>query len=105
MKYVIYKIVDKNNETQFYIGSTNRLCTRRSHHKKNIHNKVGKKYWCKLYQYIRANGGWSNFTMTVIEEVESIEPINIKVKEQEYINNLKPTLNSISAHKENIKHT
>ena len=98
MKYYIYKIADKNNEAEFYIGSTNKLSSRKSQHKKNVRNRVGKKYWCKLYVYIRANGGWDNFEVIVLESGECEEVCFIRGKEQEYINTLNPTLNSIKAH-------
>ena len=120
MKYWIYKITDKNNNEEFYIGSANRLSSRKSHHKKNVHNKTSKKYWCKLYQYIRTNGGWENFEFEILENGNCEDTVGgsiinilgnsiestlkskqyIKYKEQEYINRLKPTLNTISAHKE-----
>jgi len=98
MKYWIYKIKCKNNEIEeFYIGSTNKLSSRKSQHKKNVHNKVSKKYWCKLYQFIRANGDWDNFEIVVLEAGTCEEPDYIRHKEQEYINQLNPTLNSIKA--------
>lgn len=97
MKYYIYKIKDSKNESEFYIGSTTRFSSRKSHHKKNTNNKVSKKYWCKLYQYIRANGNWDSFNMVILEEGEAENRNIIKQKEQEYINNMKPTLNSINA--------
>ena len=103
MKYYIYKIIDKNNIDEFYIGSTNRLSSRKSHHKKNVHNKVSKKYWCKLYQYIRANGDWENFDFIILEAGTCENKEYIKQKEQEYINNLKPTLNSIKACKNTVQ--
>ena len=53
MKCYIYKIENNNDKDQFYIGSTLNLSRRKSHHKKNVRNRVGKLYWCKLYVYIR----------------------------------------------------
>ena len=97
MNYWIYKILDKNNNEEFYIGSTNKLSSRKSHHKKNVHNKRSKKYWCKLYQYMRANGGFENFHFDVLEAGTCDDKVFIKQREQDYINNLKPTLNSINA--------
>lgn len=98
MKYWIYKIkcLDNNIE-EFYIGSTNKLSSRKSQHKKNVHNKVSKKYWCKLYQFIRANGDWVNFEIVVLETGECEVKEYIRQKEQEFINQLNPTLNSIKA--------
>lgn len=104
MKYWIYKIVDKNNIEEFYIGSTNKLSSRKSHHKKNVHNKVSKKYWCKLYRYIREHGDWESFEVIVLETGKCEDTLTIeqskafiKQKEQEYIDKLKPTLNTIKA--------
>jgi predicted GIY-YIG superfamily endonuclease len=98
MNYWIYKITDKNNNEEFYIGSTTRYSSRKSQHKKNTHNKVSKKYWCKLYQYIRANGDWDNFEMKILEAGTCEGKEYIKQKEQEYIEKLKPTLNSSKAY-------
>ena len=97
MKCYIYKIQDNNNKDQFYIGSTLNLSRRKSHHKKNVKNKVGKLYWCKLYVYIRNNGGWDNFTFNKIDEVEIILLTEKTEYEQSIIDELKPTLNSIKA--------
>ncbi len=97
MKYYIYKIYNNNNKDEFYIGSTKNFSSRMSHHKKNVRNKVGKLYWCKVYQYIRANGGWDNFTKDIIEAGTCSDCKFIKQKEQFYITLHKPTLNSISS--------
>ena len=97
MKCYIYKIQDNNNPEQFYIGSTINLSRRKSHHKKNVKNKVGKLYWCKLYIYIRNNGGWDNFTFNKIDEIDIICLTDGTRYEQTIIENLKPTLNSINA--------
>lgn len=97
MKYYIYKIYNNNNKDEFYIGSTKNFSSRMSHHKKNVRNKVGKLYWCKVYQYIRANGGWDNFTKDIIEAGTCSDCKFIKQKEQYYITLHKPTLNSISS--------
>jgi hypothetical protein len=94
MKCYIYRIQDNNNIDSFYIGSTVNLSRRKSHHKKNVKNKVGKLYWCKLYLYIRNNGGWDNFTFEKIHEIESDNNTDIKNEEQAIINILKPTLNT-----------
>jgi len=100
-KLIIYKIYEIENQNQFYIGSTNRFSSRKSHHKKNVKNKVGKLYWCKLYSYIRQQGGWDKFQIIKIEEVEGDKDA-LRRKEQEYITNLKPPLNSINSIKEII---
>ena len=98
MKNVIYKIYCNIDDGHLYIGSTNNYSARKSQHRKNVTNRSGKKYWCKLYQYIRLNGGWSNFTMEIIEEVN--QDINIKIREQVLISTHMPSLNTIAAHKQ-----
>lgn len=104
MKYVIYEIRHKIIPTEFYIGSTNNFSSRKSKHKKNTTNKVSKLYWTKLYLFIRNNGGWDNVEMKHIFKGECIEDasgrgLDIKQKEQYYIDLLKPTLNSIKSFK------
>ena len=103
MKLYIYKIENNTDKEQFYIGSTLNLSRRKSHHKKNVKNKVGKLYWCKLYVYIRNHGGWDNFTFTKIDEID----INLLSEGTEYeqsiIDELKPSLNSIKASKKPYK--
>jgi hypothetical protein len=95
MKYTIYKIYNKDKPEVFYIGSTTRFSGRKSHHKKNVNNKVGKRYWTRLYVYIRDNGGWDNFTIEPIETGVCENKEFMRQKEQEYIDSLKPELNSI----------
>ena len=104
---IIYKIYNLNDTSQFYIGSTVNFSRRKSHHKKNVTNKRGKRYWTKLYLYIRDNGGWINFGMEriITQDFNSLKDLH--VFEQNLINNLKPTLNSIKASiiEESIKDT
>jgi len=99
MKCYIYKIQNNNDPNQFYIGSTLNLSRRKSHHKKNVRNKVGKLYWTKLYLYIRNNGGWDNFTFTKLHEIDILLLSEATEFEQSIIDELKPTLNSIKAKK------
>ena len=97
MKCYIYRIQDNKDPYEFYIGSTLNLSRRKSHHKKNSKNKVGKLYWCKLYVYIREHGGWDNFTFSKIHEMEVESLAKCVEEEQAIINMLKPSLNSIKS--------
>ena len=97
IKVFIYKIIDNNNPNEFYIGSTVNVSRRKSHHKKNTYNKVGKRYWTKLYLYIRENGGWEQMTFEVLLASDYDTKQDARKEEQNFIDNLKPTLNSISA--------
>ena len=99
MKYFIYTITNIDKPEYFYIGSTNNFSRRKSHHKKNVNNKVGRLYWSFLYHYIRKNGGWEKFKMEVIHEGEIETLRQIKEVEQKYINEREPVLNSSNPHK------
>ena len=96
MKYYIYKIIHISRPEWFYIGSTNNFSRRKSSHKKAHKNKVSKKYWTKLYIYIRMHG-WDSFEISIIEEGEVETKYDIKVIEQKFLDNLVPTLNSNNA--------
>jgi len=93
MSGCIYKISNLDDDGIFYIGSTNKFSRRRAQHKKNTTNKSNKKYWCKLYHYIRLMGGWDFFKIEILEHCD-----NLKVREQQIIDDLKPKLNSIKAY-------
>jgi hypothetical protein len=103
MKCYIYKIENNTDKEQFYIGSTLNLSRRKSHHKKNVKNRVGKLYWCKLYVYIRNNGGWDNFTFNKLYEIEINQLSEGTCFEQSIIDELKPPLNTIKASKKQFK--
>jgi len=98
IKGIIYKIYNLKDSSQFYIGSTINYSRRKSHHKKNVTNKRGKRYWTRLYVYIRNNGGWINFCMEELVNQEFNSLKDLHIFEQNYIINYKPTLNSISAY-------
>jgi len=95
---IIYKIYNLKDTSQFYVGSTVNFSRRKSHHKKNVTNKRSKRYWTKLYFYIRNNGGWDNFGMEQIIKKEFNSLNELHIFEQTYITDLNPTLNSISAY-------
>tara|TARA_R110001592_G_scaffold70311_1_gene215536 strand:+ start:43 stop:492 length:450 start_codon:yes stop_codon:yes gene_type:complete len=85
----VYKIqhkLDFDGE-DFYIGST-----------KNFHRRKGEhKFKCKdsnipLYKYIRDNGGFYNFEITILENVDNED--DLLLKERFYIESLNPTLNT-----------
>lgn len=97
MKFYIYKITEITNPDQFYIGSTLNLSRRKSHHKKNVTNKRGKLYWCKIYLYIRTHGGWINFKFEKIHEIDIYSLSEGIREEQAIINMLNPTLNTIKS--------
>ena len=94
-KTIIYKLCCKDPDVlEIYVGHTTHLVNRKNQHKNGCHNPNNDKYNLKVYQYIRANGGWENFNMIVLERFSCIDEYDACAKEQEYITNLHSTLNS-----------
>ena len=94
MEYIFYEIkCNDSNITDFYIGSTNNYNRRKFQHRKSCYNRRHKKYWTKVYLFIRENGGFDNWIFTIIEEpfIETIQ--EGRLIEYEYISKLKPKLN------------
>lgn len=82
MKGYIYKIVPKDEKDKhIYIGSTNEsLKIRIEKHKNNALEYPNR----KVYKYITENGGWDQFEIKMIEEIEYENDTELKIKEEEY---------------------
>ena len=66
-KTIIYKICCKDPSiTDVYVGHTTDLTKRRCKHKYCCNNPENKYFNCLKYQFIRENGGWSNWEIVVI---------------------------------------
>ena len=96
--YVIYKIKSLDPTVDYcYVGSTQNFTKRKCQHKNNC-NVINKKNNTKLYNTMRENGGWINFQMTPIEEYKCDTPLQARMREQFWIENIeKNKLNSINA--------
>jgi len=93
-KIVIYKIFCKDsNITDVYIGSTINFKRRKIEHKSRCYNENNKKYYFKIYQYIRENGGWDNFEIVIIEKYPCDNIKQVTEREGYWIKELKATLN------------
>ena len=65
---VIYKIVCLDPNIEYtYVGSTTNFIERKNLHKSRC-SITNKNNYYKLYQTIRENSGWENWTMVQIEE-------------------------------------
>ena len=83
---VIYKISCKDlNIKECYFGSTKNFIKRKCNHKYDCINKNSKQYNYLLYKIIRNNGGWQNWTIKVIEKIDSINKEIIRKCERKYI--------------------
>ena len=93
--YTFYKIVclDTNIDLS-YVGSTANFNKRRQQHKSDCDNENCKEYNCKLYQTIRENGGWSNFTMIELGKREQITLTQSRQIEEEYREQIRANMNS-----------
>lgn len=66
-KTVIYKIVCNDlNITDTYVGHTTNFTKRKNCHKSQCNNEKYTGYDLKIYQTIRDNGGWNNWSMIQI---------------------------------------
>jgi hypothetical protein len=91
---LIYKLCCKDPIiTDEYIGSTCNKNRRKQQHKCYCNNENMEAYNRLVYQFIRANGGFDNFDLIVIEEYPCESKLQLEMKEREYIERLRPTLN------------
>jgi len=68
-KTIIYKIVCNDLTIKdCYIGHTINMTKRKCVHKSRCHNEKAKHYNTKIYKIIRQNGGWSNWSMILVEK-------------------------------------
>lgn len=91
---VIYKIICKDKQiTNKYISSTTNLNRRISDHIRNCNNINSKNYNQKLYQYIRANGGFSNWDIIIIEKYSTNTLKELKQRTKIHIDEIGASLN------------
>ena len=94
-KAVIYGIYCKDkNVLEIYIGSTHDEIEREKNHKDVCNNENCEKYNYKVYQFIRANGGWDNWIFEVIQEFPCENKIQLVEREQYHYDLLNPALNT-----------
>ena len=95
-KTIIYKICCNDlNVKEIYVGSTCNFIKRKSKHKDSCNNIKSKQYNYKLYQFIRDNQGWENFSMIEIEKYSCIDNNEARSRERYWYENLNATLNII----------
>jgi len=94
-KTIIYVIKCRDdNITEEYVGSTTNFRSRKSDHKTNSNNGTRSRYNLKIYQFIRANGGWDNFIMIQLEEFPCKNRREAEKREEEVRVERKAQLNS-----------
>ena len=95
-KTIIYKICCNDlNITDIYIGSTTNFRGRKNDHKSLCNNKIRQLYNNKLYQFIRDNGNWENWSMVEIEKYSCNDGNEKRARERYWYEILKPSLNMV----------
>lgn len=94
---VIYKLVCRDvTVTDTYVGSTTDLTKRRFAHKSRCHNPNNQTYTFKVYQFIRANGGWDNWQVVLVERFPCTSWEERAARERHWVEVLGAGLNSIN---------
>jgi hypothetical protein len=94
MIYSIYKILCDDLPDFIYVGSTQAFRQRKWEHKSMCNNEKSKLHNIKLYNTIRNNGGWENWRMVCIAEIEVDTKRQAEIIEEEYRLKLNGNLNS-----------
>ena len=95
-KTIIYKIVCNDlNICDVYVGSTTDFIRRKRQHKTICNNEKDKSHNLKVYQTIRQNGGWCNFSMVEIEKYNCNDSNEARARERYHYELLNTSLNTI----------
>jgi hypothetical protein len=93
-KTIIYKIkCNDESVLDFYVGSTTNFSKRKNCHKGRCENSK-----VKLYEMIRANGGWKNWTMVEVEVYPCNSSTETRIREEYWRETLQASLNQIRAY-------
>jgi hypothetical protein len=92
---IIYKIVCNDLTIQdVYVGSTTNFTKRKHTHKNNCISEKYHNHNLKVYEFIRNNGGWSNWSMIEIEKYPCNNKIEAEKRERYWYEELNAKLNS-----------
>jgi hypothetical protein len=92
---IIYKLCCKDPFiNEIYIGHTTNFTNRKNQHKTSCCNVTDKKYNQYVYQFIRNNGGWDNWSMVQLESKNCKDKREAESVEHEWIKKIMSTLNS-----------
>ena len=93
-KSSIYKLCCNDLKIkEIYIGSTTNFTRRKQAHKQDCNNPNSKNYNLKVYKFIRDNGGWTNWSMILIDNVSCENNLELLKIEREYIEKNNSLLN------------
>jgi hypothetical protein len=91
---LVYKIQHNSIDELLYVGSTTEFTKRKHLHKSKCKNDTSKKY-----VMIRENGGWENFTMTLVKYFPCNTKRELEAEEEKVRRELNASLNSIRSYR------
>lgn len=95
-KTVIYKIVCNDlSITDCYVGHTTDFINRKYSHKANALNTNNKDSNMRVYQNIRSNGGWTNWSMIEVEKYPCRDANEARARERHWYEQINPALNFV----------
>ena len=81
-----YKIVCKDlNVKECYVGHTTNFKNRKSEHKRRCETANARGHNLYVYCFIRANGGWKNWDMILLQTVSCKDGLHARQQEREFI--------------------
>ena len=94
----IYKYVCNDSSVLCeYVGSTTNWDKRKAQHKQFCNNETNPHYHLKLYEMMRANGGFDNWKMILIEDYPCKSKREACAREQYQLEQLTEKINNIRA--------
>jgi hypothetical protein len=98
-EYTIYKLVcnDEKLCSETYVGSTKAYAARKWNHQNVCNNPNRAGYNYKVYQIIRANGGWSAWRMVPIQVIPNTTKRDAEIRENELMEIYSSKLNTNKA--------
>ena len=100
----IYKIFCNDlNIKDIYIGATINFPRRIYRHKLNTTSIKSKEHNFKIYKFIRDNGGWDNWGVSILKECVVNNRKELHKIERLYVDSLKSSLNTLSPYKSELE--
>jgi len=104
-KTIMYKIVCNDLTIKdCYVGHTINMTKRKCGHKSCCNNEKHKAHNLKIYQIIRENGGWSNWSMLLVEKFPCKDKHEACKREREIFEGLGAIMNSFRPYRTQEEH-